>query len=329
LELLLHQLLDENPRKRGTARGILRHSFFQAESAFTSPERMAKNEKNESVMNYYDGVPSLSQSKRTGNHINVHGSAHSAIEVPLIQHNSMKNEEMMTERMKHDVGDVSSQSTVDRKEYPKTAIEERQQNNPMTMTTKILHSLPQTVDGLGKSHQIGTAGKHFTSTGSTERIQKARQGLAAAMAAAAKTSSELLRLKEKEHNLPQDVSRVDSESGNTTSSMTADTNDSESVLHYILDGRAGVMKIGSNQRFITCNQLVTSLQLLPYTDNDATKKRRKETNYKLDDFDGAQLWVPIREALHVNNHLTRLRNHSAPLKLSKDCMKEETDHRVY
>lgn len=186
LEILLHQLLDDQPKNRGSARAILSsHPFFQADS--TRPGSSMQTPKDLGP----DNVSTTDARQNKENREN---------------------------------GNFTSVGNTNKPNIEET-------NHPLD-STKSQHCLPETT----------------------------WKDLEAAKAAASEISAELLKLREKKQGIPQDVLDMNSDSGGHASNVDVVTNDgmAESVMHYFLNGQAGVIRLDSNSR-LSRDDLIANL----------------------------------------------------------------------
>ena len=86
-----------------------------------------------------------------------------------------------------------------------------------------------------------------------------------------------------------------------------------SVLNYIIDGRAGTLRVNP-QGFVCVQDLIDCREQLLYQDSDQMKEERHETKYHLETAGPVQVMVPNRFTLVATNHLGRYKRSNEMIK---------------
>mmetsp|Transcript_19266 Transcript_19266/g.41776 ORF Transcript_19266/g.41776 Transcript_19266/m.41776 type:complete len:897 (-) Transcript_19266:1846-4536(-) len=170
MEMILHQLLEREPRRRGTARVLNMHPFFQTNStASASPTMsMVNNEKNDLLndehvinnqndcksrpINCFDHEQSSTKAHKYQNVDSI--TTPTAPKTMAYEKNSGQNKENLLDSDNQNVNEMS-QSIKSITKYQQAAAEKRPQNDP-------LHHLPQTNNKWEKLHQNGNASSNST-----------------------------------------------------------------------------------------------------------------------------------------------------------------------
>ena len=106
-----------------------------------------------------------------------------------------------------------------------------------------------------------------------------------------------------------------------------------SVIHYVLDGRAGKMAIPANGLLLV-RKMRENLEPLTYTDTEEAKYKRVRTRFTAASYGSVSVWIPARASLVGSNHLSRIECESSRSRRfyrrfsKKQCMLSPASMRV-
>jgi len=86
-----------------------------------------------------------------------------------------------------------------------------------------------------------------------------------------------------------------------------------SVLNYIIDGRAGTLRVNP-QSFVCVQDLINCREELLYQDSDEMEKERHGTRFHMETAGAVQVMVPNRFTLVPTHHLSRYKKNSEMIK---------------